>query len=182
MPYLYRHIRKDTNEPFYIGIGSSPNYKRAFSKRERTKLWKFIVAKTDYKVEIILDDLTWKEVCLKEIEFINIYGRKDLGKGSLVNLTNGGEGAFGRTVSSKTKLKISNSVKENSHWKDGRKHTSDAISKITLAASTKVINILTSEIYNSIAEAAASIKMRPNTLVRKLSGLRINNTNFKYYM
>ena len=33
MAYLYRHIRLDTNEIFYIGIGSDINYKRAFIKR-----------------------------------------------------------------------------------------------------------------------------------------------------
>jgi hypothetical protein len=29
MAYLYRHIRHDKNEPFYIGIGSDNNYKRS---------------------------------------------------------------------------------------------------------------------------------------------------------
>ena len=29
MAYLYRHIRLDKNEPFYIGIGSDTNFKRA---------------------------------------------------------------------------------------------------------------------------------------------------------
>lgn len=28
MAYLYRHIRLDKNEPFYIGIGSDSNYNR----------------------------------------------------------------------------------------------------------------------------------------------------------
>lgn len=47
MYYVYRHIRLDTNEPFYIGIGTKSTsfssikteYKRAFSKRSRTKYW-----------------------------------------------------------------------------------------------------------------------------------------------
>jgi hypothetical protein len=38
------------------------------------------------------DDLTWEESCEKEIELIALYGRRDLGLGTLVNLTNGGEG------------------------------------------------------------------------------------------
>ena len=29
MAYVYRHIRLDKNEPFYIGIGSDKTYKRA---------------------------------------------------------------------------------------------------------------------------------------------------------
>lgn len=35
--YVYKHIRLDTNEIFYIGIGSIMNYKRAFSKQYRNE-------------------------------------------------------------------------------------------------------------------------------------------------
>ena len=31
MAYVYKHTRLDTNEVFYIGIGSQNKYKRAFS-------------------------------------------------------------------------------------------------------------------------------------------------------
>jgi hypothetical protein len=94
--YLYRHIRLDKNEPFYIGIGSDDSYKRAYNPWDRTLFWKNITLKTQYKVDIILDNLSWEEACKKEIEFIALYGRKDLGKGSLVNLTDGGEGVINR--------------------------------------------------------------------------------------
>ena len=66
--YLYRHIRLDKNEPFYIGIGTKQNrncfntiYRRAYSKHSRGKIWKFIENKTEYKVEILLesDDRTF---------------------------------------------------------------------------------------------------------------------------
>ena len=36
MKVLYRHIRLDKNEPFYIGIG---NIKRAYNKSERNDIW-----------------------------------------------------------------------------------------------------------------------------------------------
>ena len=29
MAYVYRHVRVDKNQPFYIGIGTDNNYKRA---------------------------------------------------------------------------------------------------------------------------------------------------------
>jgi len=95
MAYLYRHIRLDNNEPFYIGIGTDSQYKRANNFYNRSNHWKNITSKTQYKVEILLDDLTWEEACIKEIEFISLYGRKDLNKGPLVNLTDGGEGFLG---------------------------------------------------------------------------------------
>ena len=113
MAYLYRHIRLDKNEPFYIGIGSDKRYYRAFMKIKRNNIWYKITNKTDFKVEIVLDNLTWDEVCEKEKEFIAIYGRKDLGKGTLCNLTDGGEGAIGRKyiTSEETKLKLSKAHK-----------------------------------------------------------------------
>ena len=72
MAYVYRHIRIDKNEPFYIGISSGDDYSRANSKKNRNTHWHNIVNKTDYKVEIMLDDLTIEEACKKEIEFISI--------------------------------------------------------------------------------------------------------------
>ena len=90
MAIVYRHIRLDKNEPFYIGIGLDE--KRAYNKKNRSGFWKLITKKTDYEVQILFDDLSWDEACEKEKEFITLYGRKDLGTGSLVNLTNGGDG------------------------------------------------------------------------------------------
>jgi hypothetical protein len=95
MPYVYRHIRLDKNEPFYIGIGSDTYYKRANNKTRRNKIWKDIVSKSNYEVEILFDNLTWEEACEKEKEFILLYGRKDIGTGILSNLTDGGEGILG---------------------------------------------------------------------------------------
>jgi hypothetical protein len=107
MPYVYRHIRLDKNEPFYIGIGKDNSYKRAFEKDKRNKFWKNIVSKTNYEVEILIDDLSWEVACEKEKEFISLYGRKDLNTGTLVNLTNGGDGANGAIRNQKFKQNLS---------------------------------------------------------------------------
>jgi hypothetical protein len=104
MAIVYRHIRLDKNEPFYIGIGKTD--RRAHRKDARNKYWNRIVSKTDYRVEILFDDLTWEEACEKEKEFIKLYGRKDLGLGSLVNMTDGGDGQLGLIHSEETKQKI----------------------------------------------------------------------------
>lgn len=113
MAYLYRHIRLDKNEPFYIGIGSDSNneYKRANTHKNRNKHWNNIVAKTDYRVDILCDDMTWEEVIKKEIEFIALYGRTDLKTGTLCNLTGGGQGAFGVIVSESRRKQISERCK-----------------------------------------------------------------------
>lgn len=106
MAYLYRHIRLDNNLPFYIGIGSDSDYKRANSKHNRNKYWKNIIKKTTYKVDIIFNDLSWEEACKKEIEFITLYKNYNI---KLANLTMGGEGLF--QPNNEIIKKISNSKK-----------------------------------------------------------------------
>lgn len=101
MAYVYRHIRLDKNVPFYVGIGSDSNgkYERANNRHKRNQKWFNIIAKTEYKVQIMLDDLTLEEAKEKEVEFIALYGRSDKKEGTLCNLTDGGEGNPGRIVS-----------------------------------------------------------------------------------
>lgn len=105
MAYVYKHIRLDSGETFYVGIGNDKNYKRANKKYQRTKIWHNIVKKAGYKVEIIFDNITWEEACQKEIELIEYYGRRDNGSGTLVNMTDGGEGIPGFKHSKESILK-----------------------------------------------------------------------------
>lgn len=131
--YLYRHIRLDKNEPFYIGIGFSSNKYaskgkyRSYTKKGRNQLWKRITSKTKYEVEILFDELPLEQLKEKEIEFIKLYGRIDQGNGTLANLTDGGQGTLGskhnlgRKKSKETieKIKIGrkNSIRNNSNDK-----------------------------------------------------------------
>lgn len=94
MAYVYRHIRDDKNEPFYIGIGSDDTYRRANERVGRNKYWNNIVKKTTYSVDIIFDFISWEDACKKEIEFIALYKRSCDG-GTLSNLTKGGDGKLG---------------------------------------------------------------------------------------
>jgi hypothetical protein len=126
MAIVYRHIRLDKNEPFYIGIGN--DLYRAYVKNGRNKYWKNIVNKTDYKIEILFNDLSWDEACEKEKEFIKLYGRKDLGLGPLVNMTDGGDGC--NNLSYEIKKRISNSKKGNKYW-IGKKHKEESKNKIS---------------------------------------------------
>lgn len=118
--FIYRHVRLDKNEVFYIGVGTkklNKNYKeqyaRAYLKANRNIFWKNIVKKTQYFIEVIYESSDYNFILKKETEFISLYGRRDLGKGTLVNLTNGGEGVIGlkHPHSEETKKKISNALK-----------------------------------------------------------------------
>lgn len=122
MAIVYRHIRLDNGNPFYVGISKS--FRRAYSKHLRNNHWDSIVNKYGFKVEIIFDDLTYEEAKNKEIEFIKLYGRIDNKTGILVNMTDGGDGALGCTQSDESK------EKKRKVWL-GRKHTTETIKKMS---------------------------------------------------
>lgn len=112
--YLYRHIRPDKNEVFYIGIGKE-NTKRAWETRHRTKWWHKIVDKNKgiYEVEIMLTNLTEEQANEKEVEFISIYGRKKDNSGTLVNLQKGGKGFNEWKMSEEQRKELVSSLKGN---------------------------------------------------------------------
>ncbi len=137
MAYVYRHIRIDTNMPFYIGISNTNDeYKRAYATYDRNTQWKRITNKTKFEVEILIEGLTWEEAQAKEREFISLYGRRDLKTGTLCNLTNGGEGFDGYKLSDAARQKMSNSQKGNTNWKN-RVVTEEMKRKISLANTGK---------------------------------------------
>jgi len=103
MAYVYKHIRKDTNEVFYIGIGKTK--RRATDKNNRNNRWTKLVNKVGFDVEIIKDGLSWEDACKLEIKLIKEYGRADMKEGCLVNMTNGGDGFIGEH-SEETKNKL----------------------------------------------------------------------------
>lgn len=116
--YLYRHVRLDKNEVFYIGIGSKSKKdmtqdrpSRALNFKKRNRFWMSVYNKTKIEVEIVLESDDYDFIKQKEIEFIKLYGRKDLGLGTLVNMTDGGELNQNKTISQETKDKIRNALK-----------------------------------------------------------------------
>jgi len=159
--YLYRHIRLDTNEPFYIGIGTKRRkynsfiveYARAFNRCNRSKFWNNIVAKTDYRVEIMFESDNYETIKEKELEFIELYGRRDTGTGSLVNLTDGGDGSIGLKHSKQTRQKMSHSrSKFSPKWL----HTPQLLGKLKKIKrdnAKEVVHLKTGEVYNCLSEA-----------------------------
>jgi len=115
MACLYRHIRKDLNVPFYVGIGKNLN--RAYSKSHRNNHWLSIVQKTEYDVHIILDEIDYEFAKEKEKEFIDLYKRKVDG-GTLCNITKGGDGVLGIVHSDEARKKMGepNKGKTISEW------------------------------------------------------------------
>lgn len=104
--FVYRHL-KPCGEVFYIGMGYSIN--RPLSKRNRNKYWKNIVNKHEYEAEVLSTGLNKEVAMYIESILIGWYGRKDLGKGTLVNLTDGGDGIL--NLCEESRLKISKAHK-----------------------------------------------------------------------
>lgn len=169
MAYVYRHIRLDKNEPFYIGVGEDNTknigkYDRAYDTHCRNKHWKGIYAKTCIEVEILVDDLPYEKAYEKEIEFIKLYGRTDLGTGILCNKTNGGPGVFKPIYSEKTLKKK----------RDNRKHK--MIKVVQKDFDGNVINI-----WDCIADATKGVGGKSDGGIKSaLNGNSLHAYNFKW--
>ena len=129
MACVYRHIRLDTNMPFYVGMGE--NIDRAYSSHARNKHWHEVVGVVPYRVDVIFDYLDIEEATEKEKEFISIYGRLDLGTGTLCNLTNGGIGTLGRIIPESEKVSRSISAKNMSEETKRKMSESAKLKEIT---------------------------------------------------
>jgi len=124
MGVVYQHRRNDTNEIFYVGIGRDK--KRPYEKRKgRNKYWRNIVNKHGYTVEILHEDLSFDECKEIERELILIHGRKDLGTGTLCNLTDGGDGVVGYIHSDETRRNMSELRIGKTHSDETRRNMSE---------------------------------------------------------
>lgn len=206
MAIVYQHRRLDTGQVFYIGIGEKED--RASSTKNRNNYWRNIVNAVGYKVEIILNDVSYDQAKKLEKYLINLYGRKDNKTGQLANMTDGGDGVVGLIVSDATRQLISEKTKEGMKNLDltgsnnpmyGRLVTEETRAKLSLKStgrpsvlkgkknpivsqnnSKKVIDTITGNVYNSAKDAASCFTINHYTLIGKLNGTSTNNTTLKY--
>jgi predicted transcriptional regulator len=168
MAVVYTHQRLDNNEVFYVGIGKTP--RRAFSKNSRNKYWKHITNKTEYIVDILHSDVNWNEACELEKDLIFIYGRKDLALGTLVNMTDGGDGNNNIIISEESRHKMSESAK-------GKVYSEETRQKLREANTGKT---LTDEQKQKISEAGKG-RTTSNETRKKLSLFQRNKEGVKGY-
>lgn len=104
--YIYTSWHHDTGYPvcFYVGKGSKS---RVSSERGRSVFWWRVANKHGYTNVVVKSELTETEAFELERSLIKSIGRRDLGMGTLVNMTDGGEGASGHVLSDETKAKMS---------------------------------------------------------------------------
>ena len=183
---IYRLIRLDTNEVFYVGIG---NEKRPYTKHRRSGFWNNIVNKTEYEVQILKKNLTWNEAVELEILLISYYGRKDNNTGILCNMTDGGEGSYGRKQTQECKNKISKANKGRQSITKGRIRSLEHSLNISkgkkgkriLKNGKKVIDKSTGLIYDSLIDVSNIFNIKYSTLAGYLNkSIRKNITDFEY--
>lgn len=100
MAVVYVHMKPETRDIFYVGIGSS--IQRAYRNEGRNSHWTRVFKKYGKVVDIISDSLSLESA--KQMEKFLIAS---IGIDNLCNQTLGGEGAFGLKHSEETKRKIS---------------------------------------------------------------------------
>jgi len=105
---VYIHKGRDNNEVFYVGIGKPS---RAYDNGGRNKYWYEYVRKHGKVVEVTHSDIILEEASVIEKYLIAFYGRRDLGVGALVNLTDGGSGFENMSLISRKKISESKTGK-----------------------------------------------------------------------
>jgi hypothetical protein len=126
------------NEPFYIGKGHGnrawshlkSKHGGPFMHRLRKMLKSNIVPNIG-----LYAGLEEEFAFLLEMELISKFGRKNLGLGPLLNLTNGGEGNAGLKHSDETKRKMSETRKGHPGYMLGKSHSRETKAKMSKAHS-----------------------------------------------
>lgn len=203
---VYAHIRKDTNEIFYIGKGNSA---RPNQKNSRNKYWHNIVNKHGYIVVILIKNLTDDESYNYEQWIISMLGNENL-----CNLSGGGRGSYNRIVSIETRnkigignkkpnLKLRQTMSDPIRKEFNRKNTiaamnrpeviikrsnslkishnkPDFVEKLKNRLYKKVLNTSNNIIYKSVQDASQITGINYSSLCAKLNGSKQNNTSLVY--
>jgi hypothetical protein len=155
--YLYRD---EKGSPIYVGKG---NNRRAWDHLRRKdkhplthKIQKMIREGYNPQPEFLITGVDEEFALFAEEEAIKKYGRRDLGAGTLLNLSDGGrQGASGsirsnefkmnvsklhkgKMVSDETKAKLSASKKGKPTWNKGKTHTEETRAKIASASKGRI--------------------------------------------
>lgn len=121
MAIVYTHTRNDNNQVFYVGVGK--HSRRAYTKFSRNSHWYNVVNKHGYTVQITHRDVCYEEALSIERYLVSFYGRRDLNAGSLVNLTDGGDGVENPSVR----------LVGEKHPMYGKRHTKETRAKMSKA-------------------------------------------------
>lgn len=160
---FYTYIYYDpsrSHEPLYVGKGNTNrawDHLTSKSKKPHPFIHRLRFMKRNNIVPIIgmYSGLDEELALFLEEELISKFGRKDLGHGPLLNLTNGGEGMSGNIRSPETRKKISiaNIGKDRTHTQKSKDKISATKSGVKDSDETKIKkSIANTGIFNNKAK------------------------------
>lgn len=160
--YVYLLFRPWNNTPAYVGKGSGNRVHQHAATAARGNIFKnkhlgYIFAKAkrlgmEVPFLLLYKGAGAKEALCKEVFFIAKYGRKDLGKGTLVNHTDGGDGLV--NPSKEVRDKIAKTL-------TGRTQSKETCNKRRLALMGN--SNAKGAVQSNARRASTSARMRGNT-------------------
>lgn len=134
--YVYELIDTRLGTTFYVGKGSGNRCLDHFIYRDNNRLKHSIIDKildlgmvVDIKIPFTTN--IEEKALFYETDLISKHGRRNLNKGTLTNLTDGGEGVSGCIFSDERRLSISHRVRGKSNPMFGRTRTDEEKQQIS---------------------------------------------------
>lgn len=132
MPQFYVYVYRDPsrrNEPIYVGKGLGNRAYEHLNDAQNNHFKNRLAKMKREGVDPIINVVGMPSEALAllcEVDTIARFGRKDLGLGPLLNLTDGGEGASGRITRDDTKQKLSKIAKGKTRSEETKQKMSEA--------------------------------------------------------
>lgn len=149
--YVYTYYDPRNGDPIYVGMGRKDRAFTHWKKKANNIFFQNVLNKIRAngltpRIEFVAIELTKDEANRLESELIALYGRRDLGLGPLLNLTDGGDGAHGLQVTAERKKH--QSEVSNRYWDSADRKAHGA----------KISNVFNSRTEEEIAIVSANIK------------------------
>lgn len=136
--YVYVYVYRDPsrgNEPIYCGKGQADRAHSHLGGKSHSNYLNNRLAKMKRNgIEPIINVVNMPSEALAmqcEVDTIARFGRKDLGLGPLLNMTDGGEGTSGYVPSTECRKKQSAAMKGENHPMFGKSHSSETLQKMS---------------------------------------------------
>jgi hypothetical protein len=168
--YVYLHRKATTGEVFYVGKGTGDRAWQTSPSRRGT-YWSRVAGKHGVIVEIVAGNLQEWYAHELEADLIALYGRKDIGLGPLINLTDGGEGVSGRVLSEESAARHVASVREVVSTPEWRRKHAEGVKARTASSRWKERNLVGAKKRKDSAEWREKL--------RQAALMRANDENYR---